>query len=78
MLGALQIRSLHRELVENLKLYSEKEFNDTIMRSNNMPIGMLRALMLNEEITKDFKPDWRFYGNLGFEEYWTPINLSST
>lgn len=78
MLGALQIRSSHRELVENLKLYSEKEFNDTIMRSNNMPIGMLRALMLNEEITKDFKPDWRFYGNLGFEEYWTPINLSST
>lgn len=78
MLGALQIRALYHEMVEKRKLYGEKEFHDTVMKSNTMPIGMLRALMSGQDIAKDFRPDWRFYGEFGLTEDWTSISLKSS
>ncbi|KAI2633397.1 hypothetical protein GGS21DRAFT_133569 [Xylaria nigripes] len=65
MLGALQIMRLRNEAVGtyNGKL-AEKAFHDGILNANVMPIEMLRALLLGKELHEDFKPSWRFYGDI--------------
>lgn len=60
MIGALQIRALKEELVGSGKM-SLKQFNDAVMKENNMPIEMLRALLLKSPLTEDYKSQWRFY-----------------
>jgi Bacterial protein of unknown function (DUF885) len=59
MLGALQIRDLHRKLVEGGKM-TDKQFHDAILRGGPMPIEMVRAHLLQEKLPLDFKPNWRF------------------
>ena len=60
MIGALQIRALKEEVVGSGKM-SLKQFNDAVMKENNMPIEMLRALLLKSPLTEDYKSQWRFY-----------------
>ncbi|OTB01876.1 hypothetical protein M426DRAFT_323107 [Hypoxylon sp. CI-4A] len=60
MLGALQLVRLRREALGRGK-FREKEFHDRILRANVIPIEMLRALVLDTELTQDFKSEWRFY-----------------
>ncbi len=59
MLGALQIRELHRSLVDTGKM-TDLRFHDTILQGGTMPIEMVRALLLQEKLPRDFKPTWRF------------------
>ncbi|MBK9387613.1 MAG: DUF885 family protein [Planctomycetes bacterium] len=59
MLGGLQIRSLHRELVERGG-WSEKRFHDAVLRENAIPIALLRATLRGDALTRDFDPRWRF------------------
>ncbi|KAI1472709.1 uncharacterized protein F4812DRAFT_22022 [Daldinia caldariorum] len=62
MLGALQLMRLRKEaLGDGHGKMCEKEFHDRILRANVMPIEMLRALILDKELRKDFKSEWRFY-----------------
>jgi uncharacterized protein (DUF885 family) len=61
LLGALQFRALHRELVDSKKL-TDREFHDAILHENSMPIELLRADLENQKLTTDFKTSWRFYG----------------
>lgn len=62
MLGALQMMKLRKEALEEGKGgLREKEFHDIILKANTMPIEMLRALILDTELKKDFKSEWRFY-----------------
>ena len=42
MLGGLQIRSLHQELVGGGRM-TDREFHDTILQGGSMPIEMVRA-----------------------------------
>lgn len=60
MMGALQIRALKEEVVGSGKM-NLKQFNDAVMKENNMPIEMLRALLLKSPLTQDYKSQWRFY-----------------
>jgi len=60
MLGGLQIRSLRRELVDTHKM-TDKQFHDAILHENSIPIEMLRAILENKPLTRDFTPSWRFY-----------------
>jgi uncharacterized protein (DUF885 family) len=60
MLGGLQFRALHRELVETGRM-SNKEFHDAILQGGRMPVEMVRARMLNVPLTRDYKASWRFY-----------------
>ncbi len=60
MLGGLQFRALHRELVETGRM-TNKEFHDAILQGGRMPIEMVRARLLNTPLTRDFRPAWRFY-----------------
>lgn len=59
MLGALQFRALRHEVVDSGKM-SQKQYHDAILEEGSMPIPMLRALLTNEKLTPDWKPQWRF------------------
>ena len=60
LLGGLQLRALHRDLVESGKL-NDRDFHDRILKANAIPIDMIRALLAERKLTPDYKPDWKFY-----------------
>lgn len=60
MVGALQFKALHHELVDSGKM-SNNEFHQEILRQNNMPIEMVRALLEDTPLEKDYQPYWKFY-----------------
>ena len=60
LLGGLQLRALHRDLVETGKL-TDRDFHDRILKENGIPIDMLRALLAERKLSADYTPDWKFY-----------------
>ena len=60
LLGGLQIRSLHHELVDSGKM-TDRAFHDAILHENCIPIEMVRAILTKQMVTPDFKSNWRFY-----------------
>jgi uncharacterized protein (DUF885 family) len=63
MLGGLQIRSLYRDLVETKKM-TPRQFNDAILRAGSMPIEMLRAVLTPQPLARDYRAQWKFYGDV--------------
>ncbi|MCC7231072.1 MAG: DUF885 family protein [Fimbriimonadaceae bacterium] len=59
MLGALQFRSLAKECVGDGKM-TYKQFHDAILHENNIQVAMVRAILTNQKLSKNFKVDWRF------------------
>jgi uncharacterized protein (DUF885 family) len=59
LIGGRQFYALHRELVDSHKM-SNREFNDWIYKENRIPVEMVRALLTNQKLTRDFKSSWRF------------------
>ena len=62
MLGGLQIRALHEQLVVGGEM-TERDFHDAILKGGRMPIEMVRARLLGEAPPRDFRAAWRFYGD---------------
>jgi uncharacterized protein (DUF885 family) len=60
MIGGLQFRALHRELVESGKM-SDRAFHDTILKLGRMPVEMVRASLIKQPLTRDYKASWKFY-----------------
>jgi hypothetical protein len=60
LLGGLQLRALHRDLVESGKM-TDRQFHDRILKENAIPIEMVRALLAGRKLTRDYAPDWKFY-----------------
>lgn len=60
LLGGLQLRSLHKELVEGGRM-SGQEFHDSVLIGGPMPIELVRARLTHQKLTRDFKSSWRFY-----------------
>jgi hypothetical protein len=60
MIGGMQLYSLKKELVDAKKM-TLKQYNDAIYSEGSMPIELLRVILTNQPITKDFKTNWRFY-----------------
>lgn len=60
LVGGLQIRALHNELVPGRM--TEKQFHDTVLQTGNMPVAFLRAYMRPDEMPKSVSTDWRFLG----------------
>jgi uncharacterized protein (DUF885 family) len=60
MLGGLQIRALHEELVKSGKM-SNREFHDAVLKENSIPIEMVRASLTHQPLTENFEPRWKFY-----------------
>ncbi len=61
MLGGLQLRALHRELVASGKM-TQRQFHDAVLREGPIPIEMIRASLTGQELTPDFATQWRFAG----------------
>lgn len=60
LLGGLQFRSLQRELVESGKL-TNRQFHDTILRNNSIPVEMVRAILTNQPLAREYSAQWKFY-----------------
>lgn len=61
MLGGLQLRALHKELVDSGKM-TNRQFHDAVLREGPIPVEMIRASLTDQPLSKDFKSNWRFYG----------------
>ncbi|MDQ6830588.1 MAG: DUF885 domain-containing protein [Gemmatimonadota bacterium] len=63
MIGGLQIRALHKELVESGKM-TNRQFHDAILEGGPMPIEMVRARLMKQTLPRDYVPQWKFAGPL--------------
>jgi uncharacterized protein (DUF885 family) len=59
MLGGLQMMAIRRDLVDSGRM-TDKQFHDAVMHENEMPLSVLRAILLKEPIDLEFDPKWRF------------------
>jgi uncharacterized protein (DUF885 family) len=59
MLGGLQFRALHRELVESGRM-TDRDFHDAVLQGGRMPVEMVRARLTGARLTRDYRPNWRF------------------
>ena len=59
MLGGLQFRGLHAELVGSGRM-TNREFHDRILQGGRMPVEMVRARLTNGPPARDFRAAWRF------------------
>jgi uncharacterized protein (DUF885 family) len=60
MMGGLQFRALHRELVDSGK-WTNRNFHDAVLKENSIPVEMVRAILTKRKLTRDYKPNWKFY-----------------
>ena len=61
LIGGLQFYALYNEFVTSGRM-TAKEFHDKILQENQMPVAMVRALLLNQLDSKTL-PAWYFYEN---------------
>jgi hypothetical protein len=59
MIGGLQLRALHHELVDSRKM-TEREFHDAVLQGGPMPIAMVRARLAKLAVTREGAGPWRF------------------
>jgi uncharacterized protein (DUF885 family) len=63
LLGGLQFRALSKELVgAGAGKMTNRDFHDAILKENRIPVEMVRALLIKQKLTPDFKTTWKFYG----------------
>ena len=58
MMGGLQFYALRNEMLE--KGWTEKQFHDQVMKEGRMPIELLRALLQDLPLNKNYKTKWKF------------------
>ena len=63
MLGGLQFRALHKELVQSGKM-TNIQFHNRVLHENNMPVEMVRALLTNQQLPENFSTRWKFAGDI--------------
>jgi hypothetical protein len=59
MMGGLQFRALHREAVESGRM-TETQFHDAILEGGPMPVELVRARLLGQSLSRDYRSNWRF------------------
>jgi uncharacterized protein (DUF885 family) len=63
LLGGIQLKSLHDSLVGPGKM-TNREFNDAVLKENRIPIELIRASLTKQKLTRDYKTQWKFAGDL--------------
>jgi uncharacterized protein (DUF885 family) len=58
MMGGLQFYALRNEMLE--KGWTEKQFHNRVMLEGRMPVEILRALLQELPLTKNYKTKWKF------------------
>ncbi len=59
MMGGLEFRALHHEVVDAGKM-TNRQFHDFIYTHGAMPVEMVRNLMLKQPLTRDYSAQWKF------------------
>jgi uncharacterized protein (DUF885 family) len=59
MLGGLQLIALHKELVDSGKM-TEQQFHDAILKFGPIPVELIRASLLQQPLTPDYRTQWKF------------------
>ena len=59
MLGGLQLRKLHQEMVSSGRM-SARQFHDAVLKEHSMPIELLRDYLTGAVLKPDAVPQWRF------------------
>jgi len=59
MLGGLEIRALHKELVDSGRM-TDRAFHDAILQGGPMPIAMVRARLARLPLTRSGPTPWKF------------------
>jgi uncharacterized protein (DUF885 family) len=60
MLGGLQLRALHQEMVGSGRM-TNREFHDAVLRQGSVPVELVRTTLKGELPPQDFQTSWRFY-----------------
>jgi Bacterial protein of unknown function (DUF885) len=63
LVGAKQFWALRHELVDSGRM-TEKAFHDASLKENHMPVELVRAVLTNQKLTRDFVSTWKFAGDL--------------
>ncbi|MEK6611753.1 MAG: DUF885 family protein [Gemmatimonadota bacterium] len=63
MMGGLQFRALHHEMVDGGKL-TNRQFHDFVYTHGSMPVEMVRVLMNKQSLARDFSTQWKFAATL--------------
>lgn len=63
LIGGLQFRALHAELVASGRM-SERTFHDGVLQGGNMPLDFVRARLVGERPQRDPKSAWKFAEHL--------------
>jgi uncharacterized protein (DUF885 family) len=66
MIGGLQIRALHQELVGSGRM-TDLEFHDALYQGGNMPIAMVRARLTGQKLERGGLPPWKFAGEVSIK-----------
>jgi uncharacterized protein (DUF885 family) len=59
MMGGVQFRAMHAELVKSGKM-SNRDLHDTILKAGSMPVELVRASVTKQPLPKDYKTSWKF------------------
>ncbi len=59
MLGGLQFRALHAELVGSGRM-TNRQFHDAVLMGGRMPVEMVRARLTAQPLSREFRTGWRF------------------
>lgn len=62
MIGGMQFYALRGELVETGRM-TEREFHDTILMGGRPPVEIVRLWLTGEDLTRDYRTSWRFWGD---------------
>jgi uncharacterized protein (DUF885 family) len=63
MIGGLQLRALAKEAVP-ATLATGRAYADAVLWEGRMPIEVLRAVLTGRALTRDYRAEWRFYGEV--------------
>ncbi len=61
MLGGLQFRAMHKELVQSGTM-TNRDFHDTVLKQGAMPVEAVRWKLMNIPLSKTTTTNWKFYG----------------
>ena len=73
MMGGLQFRALHAELVGSPSTsltagkMTNRQFHDSVLQRGSMPVEMVRASLTQQVLTPGYTSSWRFAGALGVQ-----------
>lgn len=66
MLGGLQLRALHEDLVLEGD-WTERAFHDAVLKQNSIPISLVRVRLTEMRTGPDWRSSWRFYDKANLE-----------